>query len=127
MLDRETDFRWLIDEVAAPAILARDEVKYWLIDSVRKNRQVTHFKNRFGKDAFHIHLNASEELLRTRYEKRLLEGNEYVGNTPYEQAIKHPNEIASRGLLQLSDHVVEVDSKTAVEVSIEIMRKLSAG
>jgi hypothetical protein len=45
-LDSETDYRWLITDVAEPTILAYPEVKYWLLDCVRKERQVTHFRNR---------------------------------------------------------------------------------
>src|SRR5256885_10800615 len=45
-LDIETDYRWLVDEVAAPAIASNPNQARWLVDAVRKHRQVEHFRNR---------------------------------------------------------------------------------
>ena len=44
-LDRSTDFSWVIDSVARPAINARPDVDNWLLDSVRKSKQVELFKH----------------------------------------------------------------------------------
>lgn len=124
-LDTETDYRWLIDNVATPAILNNREVKFWLLDSVRKARQVEHFKEKFGTAVRHIHFNASDQVCRVRYNERLKAGGEYLGNTPYDEAIRHPNEVASRNLIILADNVFEVVEKTPNEIGREVMEKLT--
>jgi hypothetical protein len=41
--------------------------------SVRKKRQVEHFRAAFADRVFHLHLNGPEDVLRGRYERRLEE------------------------------------------------------
>jgi hypothetical protein len=47
-LDEKTNFSWLIDDVAAPMINGDPGQRQWLLDSVRKARQLEHFRNRFA-------------------------------------------------------------------------------
>ena len=113
-LDLSTDYLWLIDDVASPQIEAAPDHAHWLLDSVRKERQVEHFRSRFPH-VVHVHLTATEEVLRARYDARLAAGGEYEGSTPYDVAIGHPNEVASRGLLRIADHVVDSTGDSIVE------------
>lgn len=112
--DLSTDYLWLIDDVASPQIEAAPDHARWLLDSVRKERQVEHFRSRFPH-VVHVHLTATEEVLRARYDMRLAAGGEYEGCTPYDVAVGHPNEVASRGLIRIADHVVDSTSGSAVE------------
>jgi predicted kinase len=105
-LDLRTDYLWLIDDVASPQVEAEPDHARWLLDSVRKKRQIEHFRSRFSH-VVHVHLTATEEVLRARYDARLAAGGEYEGGTPYDVAIAHPNEVASRGLIRIADHVVD--------------------
>jgi hypothetical protein len=57
----------------------------------------------------------TEEILRARYDARLVAGGEYEGGTPYDVAIGHPNEVASRGLIRIADHVVDSTGGSVVE------------
>jgi chloramphenicol 3-O-phosphotransferase len=100
-LDRETDYRWVIDPVAVQAIAQAPLVESWLIDAVRKKRQVEHFRNQFGPKIRHIHLTAPEEVLRARHAQR---------GEDYDQAIAHPNEVNSRSLIEIADHIVDTSS-----------------
>lgn len=109
-LDEQTDYRWLIDEVAAKALADQQEQKRWLIDSVRKARQVEHFRERFVSSVVHVHLTASEAILRDRYARRLLGGGEYSGGTSYDEACAHPNERASRSLNSIADLCIDVSA-----------------
>lgn len=113
-LDLQTDYLWLIDDVASPQIEAAPDHAHWLLDSVRKERQVEHFRSRFPH-VVHVHLIAPEEVLRSRYEARLAAGGEYEGSTPYDVAVGHPNEVASRGLIGIADHVVDSMGESMLE------------
>jgi hypothetical protein len=109
-LDLETDYRWLIDEVAVPAIAAHPTQDRWLVDAVRKDRQVAHFfRQEFPERVIHVHLTADEGVLRERYEARLRAGNDYEGNKSYDTAIRHPNELAARSLREIADHTIETN------------------
>jgi gluconate kinase len=123
-LDESTDFRWLVDEVVNPAFREKPEQRRWLVDAVRKRRQVDHFRQAFEKSVVHLYLSAPEPTLKARYEARIRAGEEYVGTTPYEIAIQHPNEVAARALQGVADLLVNIEGKTTSEVSAEIARLL---
>lgn len=114
-LDDVTDFAWLVDDVAAPLIEGEPDQKLWLLDSVRKARQVEHFRARFRDDVLHVHVVAPEEELRRRYEERLRKGGEYEGGTPYDEAISHPNEVSSRALGTIADLIVDASAPGAID------------
>lgn len=113
-LDLRTDYLWLIDDVASPQIETAPDHAHWLLDSVRKERQVEHFRSRFPH-VVHVHLTATEKVLRARYDARLAAGGEYEGGTPYDVAVGHPNEVASRGLIRIADLVVDSTGDSMVE------------
>jgi ribose 1,5-bisphosphokinase PhnN len=81
---------------------------------VRKERQVAHFRHRFASAIYHIHLTAPEDVLRSRYESRLAAGGEYAGGISYDVALSHPNEVASRDLINIADLVVDTTDPMAV-------------
>ncbi len=121
-LDQETDFRWLIDEVAQPQIVAEPSQGRWLIDSVRKERQVAHFRSTFGSDVTHVHVWASEEVLLQRFEGRRNSGSHSEGSTEYAAAISHPNEVSARALLKIADLAInlgEIAPRSAGELIID--------
>ncbi len=107
-LDTQTDYRWLIDEVATPAIKAKPSADEWLLDSVRKERQVQHFRAHFKAAVAHVHLTAPESVLRERYAKRLELLGHYLGSTPYDVVTQHPNETSARSLSSIADFTVDV-------------------
>lgn len=125
-LDEQTDYAWLVNDVAAPQIDGAPEQALWLLDSVRKERQVEHFRSRFAGDLLHVHLSAPEGVLRTRYGARLAAGAEYEGGTPYEDAIKHPNEVASRGLVNIANLVVDTSDPQALVAVVAAVTKASS-
>jgi predicted kinase len=107
-LDEETDYRWLIDKVAKPQVSNEPQQQLWLIDSVRKQRQVEHFQAEFGSATLHVHLWAPEEVLRERHQTRLDSGSHTEGGTRYDDAVAHPNEQSSRALRDVSDLSINV-------------------
>lgn len=123
--DVETDFGWLIDEVACPLIDSEPLQRSWLLDCARKEQQVEHFRRRFPGQVVHVHLIAPEAELRRRYDARLAKGGEYLGGTSYDEAVSHPNEAAARALSTIADVVLDTsrdDVLAEVLVALALLR-----
>ncbi|WEX14251.1 AAA family ATPase [Pseudomonas sp. G11] len=115
-LDRATDFSWLIESVASPAIEARPNVDNWLLDAVRKPRQVELFKLRFGDVVRHVHIVAPESVLEQRYAAR---GASLLDE--YQVSVQHPNEQSARSLAGFADKVLDTQQHTSWEIADQIM------
>ncbi|MEX1826791.1 AAA family ATPase [Luteibacter sp. CQ10] len=114
-LDLETDYRWVVDDVALPSFARWPDAAHWLLDAARKPRQVTHFRAQFGPMVRHVHLTAPDGVLRERYTQR-----SEPADTPYDKAIRHPNEVAARGLLGEADHVFDTSTMSTDQVVARI-------
>lgn len=124
-LDRQTDYRWVLDNVALPQMAANPRTNRWLFDAVRKQRQIEHFRDSFGQSVFHLHLNAPEEVLRERYEHRLREIGEPVEGA-YDRAIAHENERLSRSLIHVADAIVDTFPASDEDVLGAVLTELHA-
>lgn len=124
-LDVDTDFKWIVTDVATPSFANYPEQRRWLVDAVRKVRQVDHFRNAFARAVYHIHLTASEEALATRYNGRLQQQPDQSQSIPYEQAIDHENERAARGLGTIANTTINTTTLTPAEVVAQIIAALS--
>ncbi len=111
-LDEATDYKWVLDAVAVPAMTAYPQHKRWLVDAVRKERQVEHFRAEFGPAVLHVHLTAPELVLRQRYEGRANAFGAARDTTTYDIAIAHSNEDAARALISLADVVIDTQMTT---------------
>lgn len=110
-LDRQTDFRWVVDPVATSAVANAPDTSAWLFDAVRKRRQVEHFRERFGSAVMHVHLIAPDDVLRTR---------SGLSETAYSSAISHSNEVNARSLGDLADRVFDTTLDTAHQIAVQI-------
>ena len=124
-LDKKTDYRWLIDEVTIAALQQNPSHVRWLLDSVRKKRQIEHFRTQFEDSVFHVHLTAPKSVLPERYTRRLSAGGEYSGNTSYDAAIAHPNETSARSLIDIADLVIDVSQTLSSEAAARVVTQLS--
>ncbi|SEB11874.1 DEAD/DEAH box helicase family protein [Paraburkholderia sartisoli] len=124
-LDAETDYRWIVDEVALPSMAACADKNRWLVDAVRKPRQVEHFKSLEQIKVIHVHLTAPEDVLRLRYETRLVASAAAPSAPSYEAAISHPNEVAARGLIRIADIVADVTDENMAELAQLIISRQS--
>lgn len=115
-LDTATDFSWLIESVATPALEGRPDVDNWLLDAVRKPRQVELFRLRFEDTVRHVHIVAPEVVLQQRYAAR---GLGHLDN--YQASVLHPNEQSARSLAGFADKVLDTDEYSPVEVADQIM------
>jgi len=113
-LDEETDYRWVVDRVAAPTIQSNPDHERWIFDSVRKFKQVFHFKSEFPGCVCHLHLVAKEQMLKDRYLSRNREND--IG-TSYDEAIDTDNEREARRLEQIADIVIATDDRAVDEIS----------
>jgi adenylosuccinate synthase len=120
VLDRETDYRWIVDRVALPSVLANPDQHAWYVDAVRKTRQVVHFRAAFDGQIRHIHLTAPEGVLRQRF----ADDPERRGQT-YDVVVAHANEQAARGLGAQADHVFDT-TVTAPDDIVAIVQDLWA-
>ncbi|WP_219909888.1 AAA family ATPase [Trinickia symbiotica] len=115
-LDLETDFAWVIDAVAVPAMVAAPTTESWLLDAVRKPRQIERFRALFPNVLRHVHLHAPESTLQTRY---------VAGISPrapaYTLAIAHPNEVAARSLGDFADQAFDTAQASASEIAAQIV------
>ncbi|WP_339471262.1 AAA family ATPase [Pseudomonas sp. EL_65y_Pfl1_R83] len=115
-LDKATDFSWLIDSVANPAIQARPDVENWLLDAVRKPRQVELFRLRFGNAVRHVHIIAPEPVLQQRYAARSA-----TDLDEYNASVLHPNERSARSLLGFADKVLDTHTYTPFQIADQIL------
>lgn len=115
-LDRATNFSWLIESVAKPAIDDRPDADNWLLDAVRKSRQVELFRLNFGNAVMHVHFVAAESLLQQRYAER---GPSHLAE--YQASVGHPNEQNARLLGRMADKVFDTGTHTAAEIANQIM------
>lgn len=115
-LDRATDFSWLIEAVAIPALEARQDIENWLLDAVRKPRQVELFRLRFASAVRHVHIVAPDAVLEQRYAARGLSHLE-----EYQASVLHPNEQSARSLTAFADKVLDTDEYSPVEIADQIM------
>ncbi|MEA5126209.1 AAA family ATPase [Xanthomonas dyei] len=115
-LDAETDYTWVVDPVTIRAIEQAPDTKGWIIDAVRKARQVEHFRSRFGSAVRHVHLEAPEAVLRSRYAH---------SDDDYSNAVSHPNEVSARSLRSIADCLIETSTQTPEQVASSIIKNWS--
>jgi hypothetical protein len=122
-LDLETDYRWLLERVATPAFEAEPQQKKWLVDAVRKAKQIDHFRNCYGVTSlvFHAHLDAPESVVKQRFENRKRSGEDSVEGVTYESAIDHDNERSARGLKHVADKVYDTSADLPEVIATRIL------
>lgn len=123
-LDDETDYSWLISDVVVPTLSASPTQDRWLLDCVRKQQQIAHFRSRYGAGVLHVHFTAPEEVLSARYEARMAAGQEYAGATEYSLAAAHPNELSARKLIEVADLVIDLYGTSAEDAVNAILSAL---
>lgn len=119
-LDEATDYFW-------PVAVARQQIAAspvgtspWLLDAVRKERQVAHFRSAISS-VLHVHVTATEDVLRTRYATRSGAIGGRDSPSAYESLIAHPNEIASRALQSLADLVFDTSEVSLHDIARSIV------
>lgn len=123
-LDIQTDYLWPIS-VAVEQMQELDgsDVMLWLLDAVRKPQQVAHFRDAFAH-VLHVHVTASEEILRARYLLRQSIFDSRDAGKGYEALVRHPNEVASRALQTIADVTYNSGKQSTDCIAENIVQKI---
>ena len=124
-LDKDTKYKWLATDIICPAVQA-DLHSHWLIDAVRKPEQVEFIRSQF-KNVYHVHFVADESVLLQRYSERMATGDHAEGNTAYELAITHPNEVSARSLKNVANCVIDLGNESAKAAAEKIWEIIAPG
>tara|TARA_R100001163_G_C4964848_1_gene127138 strand:+ start:24 stop:587 length:564 start_codon:yes stop_codon:yes gene_type:complete len=124
-LDVETDFNWIVDDVALPQMAANQDQQFWFVDSVRKAEQIDRFLIAFPEQVLHCHVTAPDEVLKSRLQNRsAAEGNHSYEKT-FAEHNAHPNEVSARSLGGFAELVVDTskdDPRSAIDAIMERVR-----
>jgi adenylosuccinate synthase len=101
--DQKTDGKWVLQAVR-PQIEQGKSNSIFLIDAVRTDRQVFHFRDVYGSRIVHVHLTAPLGVLRQRYKERDSTLNEFE---TYDEAAQFGTERNIETLANIADVVVE--------------------
>jgi adenylosuccinate synthase len=95
-----------------------------VIDAARIEPQIAHLRKAFGRRLVHVHITASDETLRTNYEKR--RAGETTTELPsYREVKANATEQAIERLADHADIVINTDRSTPESVLIRVVRALS--
>lgn len=123
LLDKQTEFAWLVDTVAQTNTASAPEQLNWFVDAVRKPEQVGHFRAKFPH-VLHAHFTAPEEVLRERFSKRARAGDNVGINDTYERSVAHPNERAARDLGAIADLEIDLSASSPDQAAAMIFTTL---
>jgi adenylosuccinate synthase len=123
-LDRETDGKWVADDVATRAAKLDDDTIV-IVDSVRIARQVEHLRATFGKKVGHVHLTASDEVLTRRFLIRKERGDPAVREFATHAEVRaNPTEAAVEALGAIADARIETDDLQPEQVATTVAERL---
>jgi cytidylate kinase len=115
LLDQETNGKWIAD-VAKSQIAASQLNSKWVLDSVRRDFQVTGFRDQFGSQIFHVHLIAPQRLLKSRFHQRA-QSDERDLAADYAQVKSSETEKHAKGLGAIADLCVSSETFTPVQIA----------
>lgn len=121
-LDVDTDFEWVVRDVAQVILASDPGHSFWVFDSVRKRKQVEHFRRLAPQRTFLVYLSANEQTLRSRFDSRSRSSDELVS---YDTAINTDNEREARSLEGLADTIQQTDDSTPEESASRIWEEFS--
>lgn len=121
-LDVETDFNWLVTDVAIPQIDAQQDQKFWFVDSVRKPEQIDRFSEAFPGKVLHCHVTAPDSVLRFRMQARDESNGSLSYEKDYAEHVTHPNEVSARALGDVAKLVIDTSRIDALFACDTIMK-----
>lgn len=121
-LDEKDQGKWVLNFFQEEFKLSLGNDRLFVIDSVRILDQVEHFRKAYSFIVFHVHLNASSELLKERYLQReeIKDLRSEEGLKRYKQAKNHPTELQVNTLAGQADLTVDTELSNAEDVFIRV-------
>jgi adenylosuccinate synthase len=117
-LDKETDGRWLA-EALNQRLVNSNGTEYFVVDSVRTAQQV-HYIRRSGWTVIHVHLEASDATLESRYAARSSEGE--FGS--YADVARNMTERHVDSLASSADVVIDTDRCSILDVFSRVFSRI---
>lgn len=120
-LDVETGGSWIRDELSRTIYERNDSIA--VVDAVRIVPQVDFLRESFGRRLVHVHVNASDETLRERYEDR--RGRGTVDELPsYDDVRASPTEANIDELAAQADVLIDSDRCSVDDVLVRVASAL---
>lgn len=119
-LDKETKGQWVASELAK-VVVSKGENATFVVDSARIPEQVAAIRRAFPR-VTHIHLTATDNILRTRYDKRAAMEHDPV---KYAEAKKNATERGVERLAGIADIVIDTELCTADDVFVRATSRMS--
>lgn len=121
-LDEKEDGRWVLDYFQKEFTPLHDGSKLFIVDALRISKQIAHFRKAYSYAVFHIHLSASDQILKERF----LQREEIVDLSPkqalekYKTAKTDPTERKVHTLADEADLVINTELSTKDDVLIRV-------
>lgn len=116
LLDRRTKGSWVCNELTRITESLDDEAVL-VVDAVRIAHQIDAVRKAYGQRVFHIHLEAPEKVLASRYRKR--KGKKgFKEFSSYAEVLQNKTEREVEGLAALADVVIKTDRCTKDDVVV---------
>lgn len=115
-LDQETHGSWVADGFA-PVIAQLPDNALVVIDSVRLSSQVDALRKAFGRQVIHVHLDAPDDELATRFEKRK-PTSAVTELASYQEARNSLTEANIRALQAEADVVIDTQQNVPEDVEV---------
>ena len=116
LLDRRTKGSWVCRELTK-ITESLDEDAVVVVDAVRIAGQIDAVRKAYGQRVFHIHLEAPEEVLSGRYQKKKRKKG-FKEFTSYAEVLKNKTECQVESLAALADVVIKTDRCTKDDVVV---------
>jgi adenylosuccinate synthase len=116
LLDRRTKGSWVCNELTRITESLDDEAVL-VVDAVRIAHQIDAVRKAYGQRVFHIHLEAPEKVLASRYRKR--KGKKgFKEFSSYAEVLQNKTEREVEGLAAIADVVIKTDRCTKDDVVV---------
>jgi adenylosuccinate synthase len=116
LLDRRTKGSWVCNELTRITESLNDEAVV-VVDAVRIANQIEAIRKAYGHRVFHIHLEAPEHVLASRYKKRKRQKG-FKEFTSYAEVLKNKTEREVESLAAVADVVIKTDRCTKDDVVV---------
>ncbi|HEX7964206.1 MAG TPA: adenylosuccinate synthetase [Gammaproteobacteria bacterium] len=113
-LDRKTEGGWVAEAVGR-LTTNNSDIEYLVVDAVRIRNQIAGLRRAYGSKVIHIHLTASDEVLRDRYLKK----QSPIQELPtYADVQKNATERNVKKLAEFADVVINTDRCLPEDISV---------
>ncbi|MDE0087269.1 MAG: AAA family ATPase [Candidatus Poribacteria bacterium] len=125
MLDQETGGYWLVDLVENIDWEGKEPPKL-ILDSVRKDFQISILKDKYSGIFLHVHLEAPDNILKKRFYARKKAKENYDQHITYEEAKQNPTEAKVGSLLPLADIKFDTEEYNSQDIANQVIETIKS-